>query len=69
MTYINSNPLEHDTFDYIPPVIKVPVVDLDSNDDNHYPCPDDSPIVTVDIFVEVGIQEALILYSIDDGAI
>ncbi|MFX1501034.1 MAG: hypothetical protein ACFFDH_08740 [Promethearchaeota archaeon] len=69
LTCNTSNPLEHNTFDYIPPVIDVPAIDLDSNDDNHYPCPDDSPIVTVNIFDEGGIQETLILYSIDDGAI
>jgi hypothetical protein len=63
-----SNPLEHDTFDYIPPLIEFPDIDLDSNDDNHYPCPDDSPIVTVDIFDEGGIQLAKIRYSINDGA-
>ena len=68
LTCNTSNPLEHNTFDYIPPIIGFPDIDLDSNDDNHFPCPDDSPIVTVDISDEGGIQGVVLGYSINDGA-
>ncbi|GAH52358.1 unnamed protein product, partial [marine sediment metagenome] len=63
-----SQPLEHNTFDYIPPVINFPYIDYDTNNDFQGPCYDDSPTVTVDIFDEGGIQEALIRYSIDNGS-
>lgn len=63
-----SYPLEHHTFDYIPPIVDFPDIDYDSNDDLQGPCSDDSPAVTVDIFDEGGIQEALIRYSIDNGS-
>ncbi len=63
-----SQPLEHNTFDYIPPEIMFPYIDYDSNNDFQGPCSDDSPIITVDLFDEGGIREALIKYSIDNGS-
>lgn len=63
-----SYPLEHHTFDYLPPIVDFPDIDYDSNDDLQGPCLDDSPTVTVDIFDEGGIQEALLRYSIDNGS-
>ena len=62
-----SYPLEHDTFDYIPPIIQFPEIELDSSHDGISPCVDDSPVVTVDIFDEGGIQSALIYFSINNG--
>ncbi|MFX1296486.1 MAG: FG-GAP-like repeat-containing protein [Promethearchaeota archaeon] len=62
-----SYPLEHNTFDYLPPIIQFPDIELDSSQDGLAPCEDDSPIVTVDLFDEGGIQSALIFFSIDDG--
>ena len=63
-----SNPLEHNTFDYIPPQIEFPDIDYDSNGDGVSPCPDDTPKVTVDISDEGDISEALIFYSINNGS-
>ncbi len=63
-----SYPLEHNTFDYLPPIVEFPDIDYDSNDDLQEPCYDDSPTITVDIFDEGGIQEALLRYSIDNGS-
>jgi len=63
-----SYPLEHNTFDYLPPIVDFPDIDYDSNDDLQGPCLDDSPTVTVDIFDEGGIREALLRYSIDNGS-
>ena len=63
-----SYPLEHNTTDYIPPIIDFPTVELDSSNDGLYPCKDDSPIITIDIFDEGGIQSALLWFSINDGA-
>jgi len=62
-----SDPLEYDTIDYIPPVIEIPDIDLDTNDDGYAPASDDSPLITVEIFDEGGISEAYINYSIDEG--
>ncbi|NVM54714.1 MAG: hypothetical protein HWN66_13515, partial [Candidatus Helarchaeota archaeon] len=64
----SSNPLEYNTTDYVPPLINFPEIELDSSTDGLAPCKDDSPIVTVDISDEGGIQSALIYYSINDGA-
>jgi hypothetical protein len=63
-----SFPYEHGTYDYLPPVIEYPDVDFDSNNDELGPTADDSPIITVDIFEEYGVQEAIIWYSIDNGS-
>ena len=63
-----SYPLEHNTTDYIPPIIDFPFVQLDSSQDGLYPCKDDSPIITIEIFDEGGIQQALVWFSINDGA-
>ena len=63
-----SYPLEHNTTDYIPPIIDFPIVQLDSSQDGLYPCKDDSPIITIEIFDEGGIQLALLWFSINDGA-
>ena len=62
-----SDPYEHNTNDYVSPVIENPVIVYDSNGDTQGPCYDDSPIVTVELSDEDGIQEALIMYSIDNG--
>ncbi|MFX1416672.1 MAG: hypothetical protein ACFFC0_07655 [Promethearchaeota archaeon] len=62
-----SSPLEHNTFDYIPPVIEFPTIDYDSSFDGIAPCRDDVPKVTVDIFDEGVIRLALIWYSINGG--
>ena len=62
-----SEPYEHNTNDYVSPVIENPVIDYDSNGDTQGPCYDDSPIVTVELSDEDGIQEASIIYSIDNG--
>lgn len=62
-----SYPLEYDTFDYIPPIVAFPHIEFDSSQDGIAPCKDDSPIITVDIFDEGGIQSALVFYSVDDG--
>jgi len=63
-----SYPLEHNTTDYIPPIIDFPIMVLDSSQDGLYPCKDDSPIITIEIFDEGGIQQALLWFSINDGA-
>ncbi|MBD3253487.1 MAG: hypothetical protein GF383_00260 [Candidatus Lokiarchaeota archaeon] len=62
-----SYPLEHNTADYIPPILDFPEIELDSSHDDLYPCKDDSPIVSVDIFDEGGIQNVSVYYSINDG--
>lgn len=62
-----SGPYEYGTYDYLPPEIDYPTIDLDSNDDNYYPASDDSPFVEVDIFEEGTVQNAVIWYSINNG--
>ncbi|NVM35320.1 MAG: VCBS repeat-containing protein [Candidatus Lokiarchaeota archaeon] len=62
-----SYPLEHNTFDYLPPIIEFPHIELDSSQDGLAPCKDDSPIVTVGLFDEGGISSAYIRYSINNG--
>jgi len=64
-----SLPYEHGTYDYLPPAIDFPEIDLDVNEDGFAPTPDESPEVTVDIFEEGGIQEAIIWYSTDNGSL
>jgi hypothetical protein len=62
-----SEPFEHNTNDYIAPVIENPDVDYDSNDDDQFPCYDDSPIVTVEVSDEGEVQEVILMYSINNG--
>jgi len=62
-----SNPLEHGTYDYLPPIIDFPSINLDPDNDGTGPTPSDSPIVTVDIFDEGGVQQVIMWYSTDGG--
>ncbi len=62
-----SGPYEHGTYDYLPPEINFPEIDLDTDDDGFGPTSDDSPFVEVDIFEEDAVQEAIIWYSINNG--
>lgn len=62
-----SGPYEHGTYDYLPPEIAFPTIDLDTNDDGYAPADDDSPFVEVDIFEEGGVQNAVLWYSINNG--
>ncbi|MHA1191509.1 MAG: hypothetical protein ACTSP9_04350 [Promethearchaeota archaeon] len=62
-----SHPLEHNTYDYLPPEIDFPTITLDTNNDNTGPADDDSPLVRVNIFEEGGLQDVVINYSIDNG--
>jgi hypothetical protein len=62
-----SLPYEHNTWDYIAPVIDFPEINHDSDGDLQSPTTEDSPIVTVEIFEEGGVQEAIIWYSINNG--
>ncbi|MFX1278965.1 MAG: fibronectin type III domain-containing protein [Promethearchaeota archaeon] len=64
-----SNPLEHNTFDYVPPVIEFPNIDLDTDDDTFAPDSADTPTITVDIFDEGGISDAIIWYSTTNGTL
>ena len=63
-----SLPYEHNTWDYVAPVIDFPTINLDSDGDLFEPTTADSPIVTVEIFEEGGVQEAIIWYSINNGS-
>lgn len=62
-----SGPYEHGTYDYLPPEIAFPTIDLDTNDDGFEPASDDSPFVEVDIFEEGEVQNAIIWYSTNNG--
>ena len=62
-----SHPLEHNTYDYLPPEIDFPTITFDTNSDNTGPADDDSPLVRVNIFEEGGLQDVVINYSIDNG--
>lgn len=62
-----SLPLEHNTYDYVPPILEFPDIDFDTDNDMIGPTSGDSPYVTVDIFEEGGIQDAIINYTINDG--
>ncbi|MHA1749759.1 MAG: hypothetical protein ACTSYF_14090 [Promethearchaeota archaeon] len=62
-----SYPLEHNTYDYLPPEIDFPTITFDTNSDNTGPADDDSPFVRVNIFEEGVVQVAFINYSIDNG--
>lgn len=63
-----SDPYEHNTYDYLPPVIEFPEIELDSDGDSFAPTPDDSPIVTTEIFEEDEIQQAVVWYSTNNGS-
>ena len=62
-----SHPLEHNTYDYLPPVIDFPTIDLDTNNDDFGPTNEDSPLVRVYIFEEGGMQDVVINYTINNG--
>jgi hypothetical protein len=62
-----SYPLEHDTFDYIPPIIEFPTINYDTSLDGLAPCEDDQPFIKADIFDEGGIDLAVIWYSLNGG--
>lgn len=62
-----SNPLEHNTVDYLFPIVYTPVIDYDSSGDGLAPCVDDEPIVNVELEDEGGIKEAWLEYSINNG--
>ncbi|MHA2065268.1 MAG: hypothetical protein ACXABY_12905, partial [Candidatus Thorarchaeota archaeon] len=62
-----SFPLEHNTIDYLPPVIQFPTVEYDTSLDGLAPSKDDQPFIMADIFDEGGIQLALIRFSINGG--
>lgn len=62
-----SKPYEHGTYDYVPPEIDFPIIDLDTNDDGYAPASDDTPYVEVEIYEDGGVQNAVIWYSIDNG--
>ncbi|HUT79633.1 MAG TPA: hypothetical protein VMZ29_00405 [Candidatus Bathyarchaeia archaeon] len=64
---LTSNPLEHNTVDYLKPIIYTPAINYDSSADDLFPCEDDEPIVVVEIEDEGGIQNAWINYTINDG--
>ncbi len=64
-----SNPLEHNTFDYVPPVIEFPDIDLDTDDDGFAPDSEDTPKITVEIFDEGGISDAIVWYSTTNGTL
>ncbi|MHA2296790.1 MAG: cadherin repeat domain-containing protein [Candidatus Hodarchaeales archaeon] len=66
-TSYTSNPLEHYTKDYIPPPVGTPSIVLDADGDGVYPTGKDSPIITVPITDEGGIQDAVIHYTTDGG--
>jgi hypothetical protein len=62
-----SNPIEHNTRDYVPPNIGYPTVICDTDQDFKGPTPNDNPLVTVKIEEEGGVQSATLYYSNDNG--
>jgi hypothetical protein len=64
-----SDPWEYNTYDWRPPIIGDPEIELDSSNDGVAPCADDQPIVIVDIEDESGIQSAYIKYSTSGGLV
>ncbi len=62
-----SNPIEHNTVDYLPPIIGYPTIIYDTDQDFKGPTPNDNPLVTVKIEEEGGIQDAILYYSNDNG--
>jgi hypothetical protein len=67
-TSYTSNPLEHYTKDYITPSVGMPSILLDADGDGVYPTGKDSPVITVPITDEGGIQNAVIHYTADGGS-
>ena len=67
---LTSLPLEYDTVDYVPPIIGIPKIEMDTSMDGVFPCIDDTPLVTVELFEEGGFQpdSVLIMFSKNDGA-
>ena len=64
-----SHPLEHNTYDYLPPEIDFPTITFDTNNDNTGPADDDSPFVRVNVFEEGSLTNVVINYSTDNGLI
>ena len=62
-----SSPIEHGTRDYMPPLISYPTIIYDTDQDFKGPTPQDSPLVTVKIEEEGGMQDVSLIYSIDNG--
>jgi hypothetical protein len=62
-----SNPIEHNTKDYIAPIIGHPTIIYDTDQDFKGPTPQDSPLVTVRIDEEGEMQDAVIYFSNDNG--
>jgi len=61
-----SQPIEHYTIDYVPPILSYPTIIYDTDLDFKGPTPQDSPLVTVKIEEEGGMQDAELYYSIDN---
>ncbi|MFX1507495.1 MAG: hypothetical protein ACFFDC_15535, partial [Promethearchaeota archaeon] len=66
-TSYTSNPLEPNTKDYITPSVGTLSILLDADGDGVYPTGKDTPIITVPITDEGGIQDAMINYTVDGG--
>lgn len=62
-----SSPIEHDTVDYVPPKLGYPTIIYDTDQDFKGPTPQDSPLVTVGIEEEGGVQDAVLYFSTDNG--
>ncbi|MHA1945283.1 MAG: hypothetical protein ACW97W_04185 [Candidatus Hodarchaeales archaeon] len=61
-----SNPIEHNTRDYVPPIIGYPTIIYDTDQDFKGPTPNDNPLVTVKIEEEGGMQDAILYYTNDN---
>ncbi|MFW9903195.1 MAG: hypothetical protein ACFFFH_02600 [Candidatus Thorarchaeota archaeon] len=66
-TSYTSNPLESNTKDYVTPSVGTLSILLDADGDGIYPTGKDTPIITVPITDEGGIQDAIINYTLDGG--
>lgn len=62
-----SSPIEHNTVDYVPPKLGYPTIIYDTDQDFKGPTPHDSPLVTVKIEEEGGVQDAVLYFSNDNG--
>jgi len=62
-----SLPLENNTYDYLPPILEFPDIVLDTDNDMIGPTTGDTPYVTVEIFEEDEMQDAIINYTLDNG--
>ncbi len=60
-----SEPFEHDTTDYIAPLIGMPTINLDPSGDGIAPGGNDAPVITVTIYEEATVASAKVWY--DDG--